>query len=889
MTNGRSYTTKNEYDSSNRVKLQTDPLENKRKFEYAESSGIKETTVTEPNGSKTLEKFSQAGEPLEITKAYGTELAQTSKYEYNSSLALIKVTDPNNHVITYGYDSENNRTSKKDANENETKWVYNKTHDVTEETTPKGETTTITRNTAGDPETVKRPAPGSKTQETKFKYATNGDLEEETNPLGQTIKFEYDTYGNRKAKINAVGDKTTWKYNEDGQVIAEVRPRGNEEGAEASKFETKTERDSQGRATKVTDPLGHEVKYKYDANGNLEVETDANGNATTYAYDADDRRTETKAANGDMSKVAYDSEGKVKSKTNGNGNTTKYERNSLEQLTEVIDPLERKTTRKYDAAGNLKETKDAESRTITYTYDAGDRLKEVNYSEEATKDVTFKYDKDGNVTEMTDGTGATKKTYDELDRLTEVENGNKEVIKYEYDLGNQLTNITYPNGKSVTRALDNAGRLEKVTDWLGGETKFAYNRDSAPKSTTFPSGSENKDEYAYNEADQLTKTTVKKGAETLSSISYGLDNAGQLTSATQTGLPGAEKPEYEYDTRERLKKGDGTSFAYDAANNTTTLGVNTLKYDKGSQMEEGGGIKYTFNSMGQRTKSAPAKDPVTSYGYDQAGNLTSAKRTEEGEVKKIEDSYTYDGNELRASETINGTTTHMAWDVSEKLALLLYDGTNYYIYGPEGLPIEQIASETPTYLHHDQHGSTRLLTNSKGETKGTYTYTPYGAVEGSTGTATTPLGYDGQYRSNDTGLIYLRARAYDPSTAQFMSVDPRVGQSGEPYAYAGDNPVNADDPSGELFQVSVGFRLGPISGNYFGTSPGPFCPYSFYNPWFNPYWNPYWNNPYWNAQAAYWNAQAAYWNNVAAGFNPALAPSAPVLDLGGIDLDAVRR
>jgi RHS repeat-associated protein len=876
IANGRGYTTKNEYDSLGRVKLQTDPLTNERKFEYTETGGFKETTIAEPNGSKTLEKFNLSGEPTEVTKAYGTALAQTSKYEYNSSLALTKVTDPNNHVTTYGYDAEGNKTSKKDANENETKWVYNKTHDVIEETTPKGETTTITRNAAGDPETIKRPAPESKTQETKFKYAANGDLEEETDPLDRTTKFEYNSYGNRKALIDPAGDKRTWGYNEDGQITSEVSPRGNAEGAEASKFETKTERDAQGRPIKITDPLGHETKHKYDANGNDEVVTDPNGQATTNVYDADDRLIEVKSPNGDVAKTSYDSEGKVKSKTDGNGNTTKYERNLLEQITEVIDPLERKTIRKYDAAGNLEETKDPESRTITYSYDAGNRLKEINYSSAETTDVSYKHDKDGNVTEMTDGTGTTKKTYDELDRLTEVKNGNGEVVKYGYDLGNQRTKITYPNSESITRSFDSAGRLEKITDWLGGETKFAYNRDSFLESTTFPSGSENKDEYEYNEADQLTKTKMKKGAATLASIAYTRDNAAQLKSATQTELPGAEKPEYEYDAKERLKKGAGTSFGYDAANNPTTLGAAILKYDKASQLEEGNGTKYTFNSMGQRTKASPTKGPVTTYGYDQAGDLTSIKRSKEGEIEEIEDAYAYDGTGLRASEKVSGVKTQLTWDVAEKLPQLLYDGTNYYVYGPEGLPIAQINSKKePTYLHHDQQGSTRLLTNSKGEAKGTYTYTPFGAIEGQTGTATTPLGYDGQYRNEDTGLVYLRARVYDPSTAQFMSVDPQVGQTGEPYAYAGDNPVNADDPSGELFWYppygygQFGLQLGGLRLGYVGPigfGPPFFCPY-LYNYYLSAAQQAAYD-AFWNAQAAFWNAQAAFWNWVARQYNP---------------------
>jgi RHS repeat-associated protein len=132
------------------------------------------------------------------------------------------------------------------------------------------------------------------------------------------------------------------------------------------------------------------------------------------------------------------------------------------------------------------------------------------------------------------------------------------------------------------------------------------------------------------------------------------------------------------------------------------------------------------------------------------------------------------------------------------MPVILTDETNSYIYGPGNLPIEQInASEEPTYLHHDQQGSTRLLTNTKGESAGAYSYTPYGGIEEHKGTATTPLGYDAQYTTENTGLIYMRARTYDPKTCQFLTIDPALIETGEPYAYAGDNPLNAADADGE--------------------------------------------------------------------------------------------
>lgn len=797
ITDGRGNTTTTEYDASNRAIQQIDALERKRTLEYKSITGGTETIITEPNGSKTVEKFNEAGLLTSITRASGTALAATTTKKYDSSLNLTEVTDPNSHTTKYGYDSAGNRTSEKDPNGNEAKWTFNATRDVTSATTPKGQTTTFVLNASGDPETIERPGPGETVQKYTFKYAKNGDLESETDPLSRTSTFEYDSYGNLKAQSNPEGDKRTWTYNKDSYLVSEVSPRGNEEGAEASKFETKFERDAQGRPLTITDPLGNTTKYAYDGNGNVETATDGNSRTTTYTYDKADQLTKVKAANGDVRETGYNSMGQVISRTDGNKNVRKYERNALGNVTEEIDPLERKTLKEYDAGGNLKKVTDAESRTISYTYDAGDRLKKIDFSEVSTTDVSFEYDKDGNVTSMTDGTGTTKYTFDVLGRLTEVENGAKEVVKHEYNLADEQTKVVYPNGKAVTRTFDKAGRLEAVTDWLENKTKFGYNRDSALTATTYPTATGNKDEFEYDNLDRMTKVTMKKGAETLASVTYTRDKAGQVKTMSSTGLPGSAELEYIYDEKDRLTKSGATEFKYDAADNTTSIAGTAYSYDKASQLEKGGGVTFSFDKLGNRTKATPEAGPVTTYGYDQADNLVSVSRAGEGEVKKIEDAYAYDGNGLRASQTISGTKKSLAWDVSGGLPLLLSDGTNSYVYGPGDLPIAQIDAEGKVhYLHHDQLGSTRLLTNTSGEVKGAYTYKPYGALEASTGTVKSPLGFNGQYTNESTGLIYLRARTYDSVTAQFLSVDPLLAETGEPYSYARDNPLNASDPTG---------------------------------------------------------------------------------------------
>jgi RHS repeat-associated protein len=796
-TDGRSHAATTEYDSSHRVILQTDALERKRKWKYATTESGTETTITEPNGSETVEQFNIAGLPTSVTHASGTSLAATTTNEYDPTYNLIAVTDPNKHTTKYGYDAAGDRTSETDALERKTEWTYNGTHDVLTTTTPDKETTTIKRDTHGNPEVIERPAPGSTTQTTKYKYATHGEVESMEDPLKRVWKYEYNTQGDKTSETDPEGDKRTWEYNEDSQETATVSPRGHVKAGEEAKYTTKTERDSQGRPLTVTDPLGHKTKYAYDGDGNLETLTDANNNKTKYTYDADNERTKVEEPNKTITETGYDSAGQVTSQTDGSKHTTKYERNKLEEVTEVIDPRERKTIKEYDTAGNLTKVTDAAKRATTIAYDAANQRKEITYSDGKTPAVKYEYNGDGKLTHMTDGTGGTIYTYDELDRLTESKDGHGDKTGYEYDLANEQTKITYPNTKSVTRAFDKAGRLEKVTDWSEHITKFAYDADSDLSTTTFPTGTSNVDKYAYNFGDQMSEVKMTKSAETLASLLYTRDSDGQIKTVTSKGLPGEEKPAYEYDANSRLKKGGTIAYEYDTADNPTKLGTGAYKYDTANELETGPSLTYTYDELGERTKTKPASGPVTTYGYNQAGNLTSVERPKEGEVSEIKDTYVYDGNGLRASQAISGTTTYLAWDMTESLPLILSDEANSYVYGPGGLPVEQISSGgTVTYLHHDQQGSTRLLTGSTGTVTGSITFDAYGNKTGSTGTSTTPLGYAGQYTSSDTGLIYLRARVYDPATAQFLSVDPMVGLTRALYNYAGDNPLNHGDASG---------------------------------------------------------------------------------------------
>jgi RHS repeat-associated protein len=154
------------------------------------------------------------------------------------------------------------------------------------------------------------------------------------------------------------------------------------------------------------------------------------------------------------------------------------------------------------------------------------------------------------------------------------------------------------------------------------------------------------------------------------------------------------------------------------------------------------------------------------------------------------------------------------------------NGTQYLVddANPTGLPqvVEEIAggavqrtytyglqriSETQagatTYYGYDGHGDVRFLMDGTGTVTDSYDYDAFGNIVGSTGTTPNVYRYQGEALDSETGLYYLRARYYDPAVGRFLSVDPLTDQGERPYAYAGADPVNGHDPTGQQDMLTV--------------------------------------------------------------------------------------
>lgn len=169
-------------------------------------------------------------------------------------------------------------------------------------------------------------------------------------------------------------------------------------------------------------------------------------------------------------------------------------------------------------------------------------------------------------------------------------------------------------------------------------------------------------------------------------------------------------------------------------------------------------------------------------------------------------SFTYDGNGDRVKQTKDGTDTTYVVDSGPGNARVLMEttgaATTYYVYGLDML--YSIDGAGPHYQHNDSLGSVVAITDGSGAVEQTYDYDVFGVMRSATGTSDNRYTFTGE-ENDASGLVYLRARYYDPSTGRFLSPDPFPAKATDTqtlnrYVYVKNNPTNYTDPSGQTME-----------------------------------------------------------------------------------------
>lgn len=790
--------THNEFDELDRVTSQTDPNHRLLQFEYG-ADGL----VTTVQGALRTEYRYVGPNLASETVGAGTADATTTFYSYFPETGWLKSkSDELGRTWEYEYDADGDRTLVRDPLHHETRSHFGSHNELLDTRNAENETTSYVYDDAANLLSVtgheRADGPPVTTTYHRDDAQHPDDVTSVEDASGVTKTLTYGMDGNVLTAGDEKGRTTSFGYDARGWRTSWTTPGGNEPGALPEHFTTSYVYDPLGRLKLTTDPLGRVSGSTYDAEGRILTSTSPSNSTVTNHYDDAGQLDVTTRPGGWRVARTYTATGRPATVQVGTRPVTTYEYDGADRLAKVTDPRNRETSYAYDAAGRRESKTDALQRTTRYHYDDADRLHDIDYEDAATPDVTFGYDDAGRRTSMEDGTGTAAYGYDDLGRMTHVESGAGAEVGLAYDDAGRPTEIDYPGAShSIGYHYDDAGDMDRLTDWATGVTRFGYDSDGAVDSISRPNGVDTSMTFDRSGA----VSAIEHASSTGTIASFGVEyqpTGGLVSSVTSTGVPGAGSQAYGYSPRDEIESVTGGvgagSFTFDDAGDLTMRPGGTMGYDDARQPTSfapaaGPATAYTFNPMGERTAAVTGSD-TTSYSYDEAGRLTSyASPTGDAAT------YAYDGDGYRASKTVGGVTQQMTWLPGGSLAKLLDDGDVSYVYGPSGMPVEQIdRSDHVSYFHLDQLGSVRATTDEAGSVTSTASYSPYGTAT-STGDAPA-LGFAGEYTDAESGLVYLRARYYDPATAQFLTRDPIEDFTGDPYGYANGNPIMNTDPSG---------------------------------------------------------------------------------------------
>lgn len=354
-------------------------------------------------------------------------------------------------------------------------------------------------------------------------------------------------------------------------------------------------------------------------------------------------------------------------------------------------------------------------------------------------------------------------------------------------------------------------------------------------------------DYAYDAADRLTARRPSAGSVPTQTFSY--DAAGQLKTAAVTTTLGLNVREtYAYDLNGNLTQvvstRDGTTnYTYDALNRLTSANGPGLAasygYDAAGNRTTAGGVTFTYDVGGRMTSASNG----TTYSYDAAGNLTSKTVgttttytwDSQGRLTRIDypggafSAYTYDDDGRRTSKRMpDGTTTYFVYDGANLMQELNALGVVIASYTYDGLdrPVSMWRGGQTYFYVLDRLGSVIAIVNSAGAAMNTYRYDPWGNLIASSGSVSNRILFTGREFDSESGLYFYRARYYDPAAGRFIGRDP-IGIEGGAnlYAYVENNPTRDRDPSGlacqgfwerqqERRQITADILYGPRIGPF---------------------------------------------------------------------------
>ncbi len=255
------------------------------------------------------------------------------------------------------------------------------------------------------------------------------------------------------------------------------------------------------------------------------------------------------------------------------------------------------------------------------------------------------------------------------------------------------------------------------------------------------------------------------------------------------------------------------SYEYDELGNQTIKNTN---YSSGSPTLS---VLYQYNLRSQ-LKYVATTDDVTSpiwgdIDLTETVNMNAYNASGQRAMKldgTITSEYIYSGGALLYSETDGGTMlTENILDLSGRIiASTRFDDDD---------DVNTLNEWEGKYFfyHYDIRGSVTAIVDPDGDSVKEYTYDEFGNLcESGEATFDNEVTFTGSITDTSTGLQYMNARFYEPTTGRFLSQDSYSGDPYDPwtqhlYSYCGNNPVNMIDPTGHRAMMIGGDSYDPTA------------------------------------------------------------------------------
>lgn len=238
-------------------------------------------------------------------------------------------------------------------------------------------------------------------------------------------------------------------------------------------------------------------------------------------------------------------------------------------------------------------------------------------------------------------------------------------------------------------------------------------------------------------------------------------------------------------------------------------------------------LSNTYNRADWLTAQTDAVDASrnATLSYDLAGNLTTKTRATgtrtfawdaRGALASVSESesgtelgrYDYDASGMRVKRATGSEAVEYVLDDGHVLqeadgAAPAHPGYRRYHYGYG--PLSVTDTNGKRFIQTDALGSPTDLTSTSGAIASVRKYDAWGSYRNDSAptAADEKLGYTGHQYDPETGLVYARARYYDPEVGEFISRDSYEGKTEDSpslhrFAYAQANPLRYTDPTGHL-------------------------------------------------------------------------------------------